>query len=419
MFNTPIEYIKGIGPIKAEVLKKELNIFNCGDLLNYFPFRYVDRTKFYRINEIEEDLPYVQLRGVIYSLEIIGIKQAKRLVVVFKDNTGFIELVWFKGYNYMAQKLKTGIEYVVFGKPTSFKGRFNIAHPEIDEFNNEKLLQLNAYQGVYNSTEKLKVKGLDSEGIRRVLRTIIYNLKENDIIENLSNDLIEQNNLISKFNSYHNIHFPENEQSLKQAIYRIKFEELFFIQLKLLKSNKLRNTISNGFLFNKVGQFFNLFYKSYLPFNLTNAQKKVLKEIHVDLKSGKQMNRLIQGDVGSGKTMVALMSMLLALDNDFQTCLMAPTEILAQQHYLTFIDLLKPLNITIEFLTGNTKTKQRKLILEKLKNGTLNILIGTHALIEDPVVFNNLGLVVIDEQHRFGVAQRAKLQSKNSNPPHM
>lgn len=419
MFNTPIEYIKGIGPIKAEVLKKELNIFNCGDLLNYFPFRYVDRTKFYRINEIEEDLPYVQLRGVIYSLEIIGIKQAKRLVVVFKDNTGFIELVWFKGYNYMAQKLKTGIEYVVFGKPTSFKGRFNIAHPEIDEFNNEKLLQLNAYQGVYNSTEKLKVKGLDSEGIRRVLRTIIYNLKENDIIENLSNDLIEQNNLISKFNSYHNIHFPENEQSLKQAIYRIKFEELFFIQLKLLKNNKLRNTISNGFLFNKVGQFFNLFYKSYLPFNLTNAQKKVLKEIHVDLKSGKQMNRLIQGDVGSGKTMVALMTMLLALDNDFQTCLMAPTEILAQQHYLTFIDLLKPLNITIEFLTGNTKTKQRKLILEKLKNGTLNILIGTHALIEDPVVFNNLGLVVIDEQHRFGVAQRAKLQSKNSNPPHM
>lgn len=419
MFNTPIEYIKGIGPIKAEVLKKELNIFNCGDLLNYFPFRYVDRTKFYRINEIEEDLPYVQLRGVIYSLEIIGIKQAKRLVVVFKDNTGFIELVWFKGYNYMAQKLKTGIEYVVFGKPTSFKGRFNIAHPEIDEFNNEKLLQLNAYQGVYNSTEKLKVKGLDSEGIRRVLRTIINNLKENDIIENLSNELIDQNNLISKFNSYHHIHFPENEQSLKQAIYRIKFEELFFIQLKLLKNNKLRNTISNGFLFNKVGQFFNLFYKSYLPFNLTNAQKKVLKEIHVDLKSGKQMNRLIQGDVGSGKTMVALMSMLLALDNDFQTCLMAPTEILAQQHYLTFIDLLKPLNITIEFLTGNTKTKQRKLILEKLKNGTLNILIGTHALIEDPVVFNNLGLVVIDEQHRFGVAQRAKLQSKNSNPPHM
>lgn len=419
MFNTPIEYIKGIGPIKAEVLKKELNIFTCGDLLNYFPFRYVDRTKFNRINEIEEELPYVQLRGVVHSLEIIGLKQAKRLVVVFKDNTGFIELVWFKGYNYIAQKLKTGIEYIVFGKPTNFKGRYNIAHPEIDEFNEEKLQQFNAYQGVYNSTEKLKIKGLDSEGIRRVLKTVLINLKETDVIENLSTDLINENNLISKYKSILQIHFPSNEQELKQAIYRIKFEELFFIQLKLLKSNKLRNTISKGFVFNKVGFFFNSFYKSYLPFNLTNAQKKVLKEIHVDLGSGKQMNRLIQGDVGSGKTMVALMSMLLALDNGFQTCLMAPTEILAQQHYQTFIDLLKPLAINVELLTGNTKTKQRKQTLEQLKNGELNLLIGTHALIEDPVVFKNLGLVVIDEQHRFGVAQRAKLHAKNTFPPHV
>ncbi len=419
MLATPIEYVKGIGPVRAEVLKSELNIFTCGDLLNYFPFRYVDRTKFNKITELEEEMPYVQLRGVVHALEIVGVKHTKRLVVVFKDNTGFVELVWFKGYNYMAQKLKLGIEYVVFGKPSSFKGRINLAHPDIEVLNEESFKFLNAFQGVYNSTEKLKVRGLNSDGIRRVIKTVIDNLKEEHINENLSSELLEQHDLCSRFVAFQKIHFPVNETELKQAIFRIKFEELFFIQLKLLKSNKLRNTVSKGFVFSKVGDLFNNFFANHLPFQLTNAQKKVLKDIHLDLGKGRQMNRLIQGDVGSGKTMVALMSALLALDNGFQACLMAPTEILAQQHFQTFTELLKPLDIPIEILTGSTKTKKRKAILQDLQTGDLKLLIGTHALIEDPVVFNNLGLVVIDEQHRFGVAQRAKLHAKNTTPPHM
>lgn len=419
MLDTPIEYLKGIGPQRADVLKKELGIFNYADLITYYPFRYVDKTKFYSIKEINEELPSIQLRGYIDRLEVIGQKHTKRLVVTFKDKTGSIDLVWFKGYNWMAEKLKLGVEYIVFGKPTNFMGRFNIAHPEIDEVTDELLKQQSAFQSVYNSSEKLKYKGLDSEGIRRIQRNLIQQLQEQHCPENLSTDVIEEQKLISHFDALKQIHFPESAQQLKQAEQRLKFEELFYIQLKLLKLNKVRANTTQGFVFSRVGQVFNTFFNKHLPFQLTNAQKRVLKEIRLDMGSGRQMNRLLQGDVGSGKTLVALMSMLLAIDNNFQTCLMAPTEILAQQHYETFKKLLEPLNLNVALLTGSSKVKSRKQILEKLKANEIPILIGTHALIEDVVQFANLGLVIIDEQHRFGVAQRAKLQKKNTNPPHI
>ncbi|MDX2173305.1 MAG: ATP-dependent DNA helicase RecG [Bacteroidota bacterium] len=419
MLDTPIEYLKGIGPQRADVLKKELGIFNYADLITYYPFRYVDKTKFYSIREINEELPYIQLKGYIDKLEVIGQKHTKRLVVTFKDRTGSIDLVWFKGYNWMAEKLKLGIEYIVFGKPTHFMGRYNIAHPEIDEVTEELLKQQSAFQSVYNSTEKLKYKGLDSEGIRKIQRNLIQQLQEQHCPENLSKEVIEEQKLISHFDALKQIHFPESAQQLKQAEQRLKFEELFYIQLKLLKLNKVRANTTQGFVFSRVGQVFNAFFNEHLPFQLTNAQKRVLKEIRLDMGSGRQMNRLLQGDVGSGKTLVALMSMLLAIDNNFQTCLMAPTEILAQQHYETFKKLLEPLNLNVGLLTGSSKTKSRKQILGKLKSNEIPILIGTHALIEDVVQFANLGLVIIDEQHRFGVAQRAKLQKKNTHPPHI
>ena len=419
MLDTPIEYLKGIGPQRAEVLKKELNIFTYYDLLQHYPFRYVDRTKFITIKEVVDDSQLVQIRGVVDRMEVVGLKQAKRLIVFFRDNTGLIELVFFKGYNWMAQKLQVGPEYVVFGKPTFFKGKLSFAHPDIDLINGNFLNQQSAFQAVYNSSEKLKIKGLDSEGIRKTINSLLLNLKTEHIEETLSNDLMTDFKLIDKFSALKQIHVPTNLNELTQAQKRLKFEELFYIQLKLLKLNKVRSVTIKGFVFSKVGQLFNDFFNNYLPFNLTTAQKRVLKEIRLDVGSGKQMNRLVQGDVGSGKTMVALMSMLLAIDNGFQACLMAPTEILAQQHATTFKELLMPLNLEVYTLTGSTKTKERKLIHEKLISGEIKILIGTHALIEDVVRFNNLGLVVIDEQHRFGVAQRAKLRAKNKFPPHM
>jgi len=419
MIDTPIDYLKGIGAMRADVLKKELGIHNALDLITYYPFRYVDKTKFYTIKQITEELPYVQLRGVIDSLQIVGQKQSTRLVVNFKDNTGSIDLVWFKSYNWMAQQLKLGVEYVVFGKATSFMGRFNIAHPEIDEITTDFLKQQSAFQSVYNSTEKLKFKGLDSAGIRKIQRNLIQQLVPEHCTENLSEEIIAEHKLISHFNALKQIHFPESTKQLVDAELRLKFEELFYIQLKLLKLNKVRANTTQGFVFTKVGATFNNFFSNHLPFQLTNAQKRVLKEIRLDMGSGRQMNRLLQGDVGSGKTLVALMSMLLAIDNSFQTCLMAPTEILAQQHFVTFKNLLEPLNLNISILTGSSKAKERKQILEKLLNNQIHILIGTHALIEDVVKFANLGLVVIDEQHRFGVAQRAKLRNKNTNPPHI
>ncbi len=419
MLDTPIEYLKGIGPQRAEVLKKELGIFIYRDLLTYYPFRYVDRTKFVTIKEIKDDTQYVQIKGIVDRLEITGLKQAKRLVVTLRDNTGTMELVFFKGYNWMAQKLQTGKEYVVFGKPTEFKGRFNLAHPEIDLVTDDLLSQQSAFQAVYNSTEKLKVRGLDSEGIRKTIRVLVNQLQPQHLEETLSDEVKADHKLIDRYSAFKQIHCPENARQLKDAELRLKFDELFYIQLRLLKLNKVRAITVRGFVFNKVGPLFNEFFSKHLPFELTNAQKRVLKEIRLDVGSGRQMNRLVQGDVGSGKTMVALMSMLLAIDNGFQTCLMAPTEILAQQHAVTFKEALKELNIEIAILTGSTKAKERKLIHAKLLSGELKILIGTHALIEDVVQFQNLGFVVIDEQHRFGVAQRAKLRAKNTMPPHM
>jgi len=419
MLDRPIEYLKGIGPQRAEVLKKELNIFLYKDLLTYFPFRYVDRTKFHTISQASDEMPFIQLRGFLLKMELIGQKNTKRLVVLFKDNTGIIELVWFKSYNWVSKQLKLGAEYIVFGKPSLFNGKFNIPHPEISIITEDLLKQQSAFQSVYNSTEKLKLFGLDSEGIRKAQRNLLIQLQISDIQENLSSELINDYHLMSRFEAFKFIHFPNSNKQIKEATLRLKFEELFYIQLRLLKINKIRANTVKGFVFSKVGILFNDFFKLHLPFELTNAQKRVIKEIRLDMGSGRQMNRLLQGDVGSGKTLVALMSMLLALDNDFQTCLMAPTEILAQQHFETFKHFLKSINIKVALLTGSSKIKNRRIIHQQLLDGEINILIGTHALIEDVVQFKNLGLVVIDEQHRFGVAQRAKLRAKNSCPPHM
>ena len=419
MLDRPIEYLKGIGPQRAEVLKKELNIFLYKDLLTYFPFRYVDRTKFHTISEAADEMPFIQLRGFLLKMDLVGQKNTKRLVVLFKDNTGIIELVWFKSYNWVSKQLKLGAEYIVFGKPSLFNGKFNIPHPEISVITEDLLKQQSAFQSVYNSTEKLKLFGLDSEGIRKAQRNLLIQLQITDIQENLSNELINDYHLMSRFEAFKFIHFPNSNKQIKEATLRLKFEELFYIQLRLLKINKIRANTVKGFVFSKVGILFNDFFKLHLPFELTNAQKRVIKEIRLDMGSGRQMNRLLQGDVGSGKTLVALMSMLLALDNDFQTCLMAPTEILAQQHFETFKHFLKSINIKVALLTGSSKIKNRRIIHQQLLDGEINILIGTHALIEDVVQFKNLGLVVIDEQHRFGVAQRAKLRAKNSCPPHM
>jgi ATP-dependent DNA helicase RecG len=419
MLDRPIEYLKGIGPQRAEVLKKELNIFLYKDLLTYFPFRYVDRTKFHTISQASDEMPFIQLRGFLFKMELIGQKNTKRLVVLFKDNTGIIELVWFKSYNWVSKQLKLGAEYIVFGKPSLFNGKFNIPHPEISIITEDLLKQQSAFQSVYNSTEKLKLFGLDSEGIRKAQRNLLIQLQITDIQENLSNELINDYHLMSRFEAFKFIHFPNSNKQIIDASLRLKFEELFYIQLRLLKINKIRANTVKGFVFSKVGILFNDFFKLHLPFELTNAQKRVIKEIRLDMGSGRQMNRLLQGDVGSGKTLVALMSMLLALDNDFQTCLMAPTEILAQQHFETFKHFLKSINIKVALLTGSSKIKNRRIIHQQLLDGEINILIGTHALIEDVVQFKNLGLVVIDEQHRFGVAQRAKLRAKNSSPPHM
>jgi ATP-dependent DNA helicase RecG len=415
--NTPIEYLKSVGPQKAELLKKELRIFKYYDLLTYYPFRYVDRTKFYKVKEINADLPFVQLRGKIMHTEMVGVKRAQRFVATFLDDTGKIELVWFQGAKWISEKIKPHLtnEYIVFGRPAEFNGRFNISHPEIDLVSDENTIRASALQAVYNSTDKLKIRGLDTRGIARAQKTLVSLIK-NNIPETLSNTIRERYHLITKEEAVKQIHAPQNPEMLKKAEFRLKFEELFFIQLKLLKQKGLREKMVRGFVFAKVGGYFNNFYNNYLPFQLTNAQKRVIKEIRLDMGSGKQMNRLLQGDVGSGKTMVALMNMLIAMDNGFQACLMAPTEILANQHFESLSQLLKPLNINVGLLTGSKKVKERRIIHEQLLNGDMQILIGTHALLEDVVQFKNIGLVVIDEQHRFGVAQRAKMWNKGPSP---
>jgi ATP-dependent DNA helicase RecG len=400
------------------MLKKELRIFTYNDLVTFYPFRYVDRSKFYKIKDITEDLPYVQLKGKIIRTELLGEKFTKRFVAYLKDDTGIIELVWFQGAKWLEGKFKPDTEYIVLGKPSEFRGKYNLAHPDVDLASDESIKLNSVLQPVYPSTEKLKSKGLDSKGILKLQEVLIPQL-QNKIDETLPDYLINKYKFISRELACKQIHFPENALLLQKAELRLKFEELFYIQLKLLKSKHFRKHSVQSFVFEKLGHYFNTFFNKHLPFELTNAQKRVIKEIRNDVRNGKQMNRLLQGDVGSGKTIVSLMCMLMALDNNFQACLMAPTEILAQQHFITISELVKPLNIKCALLTGSVKTKARREILKGLADGTIQIIIGTHALLEDPVQFKNLGFVVIDEQHRFGVAQRARLHNKNVNPPHV
>lgn len=417
--DTPIEYLKGVGPPRADLLKKELQIFTFGDLLTFYPFRYVDRTKFYKVKEIKEELPYVQLRGKIVSMRTEGKPRAQRLIVLFADTSGSIELVWFQGVKWIAEKLKKGPEYVVFGKPNLYKNTFNIPHPEIEEVSDENTKLASALQSVYNSTEKLKTKGLDTRGIARLQKVLVEQLG-GKVQETLSADTLSKYKMLSREEAMKHIHFPANPEMLEKARFRLKFEELFFVQLKLLKLKLIRQKNFKGFTFGKVGEHFNNFYNNHLPFPLTGAQKRVIKEIRADIGSGKQMNRLLQGDVGSGKTVVALMTALIAIDNGFQACIMAPTEILANQHFETISGLLSGMDLNVGLLTGSSKSKARKVLHEKLQSGEMHIVIGTHALIEEDVKFNNLGLVIIDEQHRFGVGQRARLWKKNElNVPHI
>ncbi len=415
---TPVKYLKHVGPKRAELLNKELNIFNFYDLITYYPFRYIDRSIFYKIKEININSSYVQIRGKIKNLYQTGERKSARLTADLEDETGKIELVWFRGIKWIKDKISPDVEYIVFGKINIFNGRYNIPHPEIDIASEQETGIISNLQAFYNSSEKLKSKGLNSKGISKLMRTLILSAQGN-IYETLSNEIIKTLNLISLEQALINIHFPQDNYMIEKSILRLKFEELFFGQLKILRQRNIRIKKIQGHKFSVVGNYFNQFYKKNIPFELTNAQKKVIREIRIDVGSGRQMNRLLQGDVGSGKTLVALMSMLIALDNNCQTCLMAPTEVLANQHFQTITQMLYGLDIKTDLLTSSTKTSQRKNIYENLINGNLQILIGTHALIEDKVKFKNLGLVVIDEQHKFGVAQRAKLWTKNVIYPHI
>ena len=416
--HTPIEYLKSVGPSRAETLKKEIKVFTVDDLLNYFPFRYVDRSKFYNISEINSDAAFVQLKGVIGKVELLGGPRKQRLVAEFFDQTGSIELIWFKGIQFIRNQISSGKAFIAYGKPNFFNGKVSIPHPELSDPLAQKASVSGALQPVYPSTDKLTKKGLHSKGVEKVIRVA---LKENhkEIKEFLPSSILSQYALMSRSEAFLNIHAPKSVEKLNKAQFRLKFEEFFLLQLQLLRLKTGREKQFKGFVFNKVGNAFNDFYQNYLPFDLTNAQKRVIKEIRRDLGSGKQMNRLLQGDVGSGKTIVALLSMLIAIGNGFQAAIMAPTEILANQHYDGISELLEKTPIKVSLLTGSTKTAQRRLIHEELQSGKLNILIGTHALIEDKVKFQKLGLVVIDEQHRFGVAQRAKLWKKSELPPHV
>jgi ATP-dependent DNA helicase RecG len=415
---TPIEFLKGVGPPRADILRKEMNVSTFGELLSLFPFRYVDRTRIFRIAEIREDVAYIQVKGTIAQIQSVSTPRNKRLIATFTDKTGILELVWFKGASWMADKIKPGIEYIVFGKPTWFNGKLTIAHPELEIPEENQAGANDVFRPIYPSTEKLKSKGLNSRGISRLIKTLFQSDKFM-ISENLDESTLHNLKLMNRQEAFMQIHFPSSQETLKKAQATLKFEELFFIQLRLLKQKYIRTRKQSGHLFPNVGEYLNNFYFHYLSFELTNAQKKVIKEIRIDLGSGKQMNRLLQGDVGSGKTLVALMTMLIALDNNFQTCLMAPTEILANQHFQNISRMIEGLEIKIDILTGSTKSARRKEIASGLEEGSLQILIGTHALIEENVQFKNLGFVVIDEQHRFGVAQRARMWEKNTIPPHV
>ena len=418
MLQTEIEFLKGVGPVRGELLRKELGIFTFGDLLQHYPFRYVDRSRYYSISEIKSDAAYVQIKGKLGEVMLEGEGRKKRLVASFSDGTASMELIWFQGYKWIMQSLKQGAEYIVFGKPVEFKGKFSIVHPEMDLASDFKPQDQVAFQPVYPTTEKLKVRGLDSKQLGKLIRTLISqpNFK---VAEILPGQIKVAESLLEREAAIRLIHFPKNMEDVELARRRLKFEELLLLQLRLLRIKGLRKEKNAGYVFEKIGQYFNSFFNNHLPFELTDAQKRVLKEIRLDMKTGRQMNRLLQGDVGSGKTVVALMSMLMALDNDCQACLMAPTEILAQQHYNGISELLAKMDITIRLLTGSTSQRERKILLSQLAAGEIQIIIGTHALLEDKVVFKKLGIAIIDEQHRFGVEQRARLWKKSTIFPHV
>ncbi|MFY7964773.1 MAG: ATP-dependent DNA helicase RecG [Chitinophagaceae bacterium] len=419
ILSSPIEYLKGVGPLRGESLKKELSIYTFDDLLNHFPFRHIDKTKISNIADINYDTEYIQVAGRLLSFDVMGEKFAKRMVATIRDKTGDLELTWFQGINYVQKNLVEGSDYLVFGKVGFFNGKAQIVHPEMEIFIPQKAGGKVFLEPVYPTTEKLKIKGLNGRSIAKITHQLFFQLKPTDIEENLPFDIIDKLQLMERNVAYRAAHFPKDEVEYKAAIKRLKFEELFVAQVRLGLIRMQRHRANKGVVFEKVGTHFNNFYNNHLPFALTNAQKRVLKEIRTDTARGSQMNRLLQGDVGSGKTIVALLSMLIAADNGYQSCLMAPTEILAQQHYNGIGQLLKDTGLEIRLLTGSTKIKERRDILKGLAEDTIHFVVGTHALIEESVQFKNLGFVVVDEQHRFGVAQRAALWKKATVPPHV
>ena len=410
-------YLPGVGPKKKEILSKELGINSYGDLLEYYPYKYVDRSKVFHISELTADMPFVQIKGKILSFEEFDTgKRNKRIVAHFSDGFGVVDLVWFRGAQYIYKTYKVGVEYIVFGKPTAYGGRYQFAHPDMDDASALQISEM-GMQPYYGTTEKMKKFGLTSRSIEKLTKTLVGLLPP--LPETLPDFLVNRLHLISRDAAFRLIHYPHSHQEMQKAQVRLKFEELFYVQLNILRYASDQRRKYRGYIFNRIGDVFNSFYAHNLPFELTGAQKRVMHEIRADMCSGKQMNRLLQGDVGSGKTLVALMTMLIALDNGFQACMMAPTEILAEQHLQTIRNFLKDMDIRVELLTGIVKGKKRQAILDGLISGDIQILVGTHAILEDPVQFAHLGVAVIDEQHRFGVAQRAKLWSKSENPPHV
>lgn len=418
LFQQDIKFLTGVGPKRAELLNKELDINTFYDLLTYYPYKYIDRSKFYTCRQINSDLSYIQLRGKIRNFRMEGLRGRKRLMAEFYDHEGSISLLWFHGIKWIKDSISEDREYIVFGKPSIYQRQIHLIHPEIDDLSKKEGKLTSGLQALYSTTEKLKTSYITSKTIQKLQQNLLQKIA-GQIQETLPSYLVKKLNLLPRKEALINIHFPGNAELLKKATFRLKFEELFYIQLNLLNLKSNREQKFNGYVFSKVGEHLNNFYHQYLPFNLTDAQKRVIREIRMDLGSGKQMNRLLQGDVGSGKTLVAFMSILIALDNGYQTCLMAPTEILAKQHLATLSKFTEKLNISISLLTGSTKKAERKIIHENLQNGQLSIIVGTHALLEETVLFQNLGLVIIDEQHRFGVAQRSKLWKKNVHPPHV
>ena len=412
-----IKYLPGVGPKRAEILQKEANIVSCEDLLYYFPYKYVDRSRFYNVSEIDDEMPYIQLKGRILYFDMVGEKRSKRLVAKFTDDTGFIDLVWFNGFKFITDKYKAGKDYIIFGKPTIFANDYNIVHPDIDPIENASQVA-NGLTPFYNSTDKMKKFFFHSRAIQNIQYQLLTMLGWT-IDETLPRDILAQIKMIPVSEAIKNIHFPESADKLRQAQLRLKFDELFYIQLNILRTAAMRRSKLRGFVFPIVGEMFHRFYKDYLPFTLTEAQKRVIREIRADMRNGRQMNRLLQGDVGSGKTLVAMMTMLIAIDNGHQACMMAPTEILANQHFDTLKAFLQDIDVRIEILSGSTTKKRRATLLPELAAGTIDILVGTHALIENTVVFHSLGMAVIDEQHRFGVEQRSRLWTKNKTLPHV